>query len=1358
MPGPGCVTEQAIEAFLLGELPEDPSRSVSEHLAGCPVCEALAQRLDLRVNPVIRCLRRARSPEPDPATTAVPPGVNSTQRPTPGPPRRPPDAPVPRIPGYELLHELGRGGMSLVYKARQAHPGRLVALKMILAGGHVDAERRARFLAEADALARLQHPNIVQIYEAGEHDGLPFLALEYVDGGSLGEYLGGAPQPPRDAAAVLETVARAVHYAHERGVVHRDLKPANILLRRKSEIRNPKSEEDGGVISDFGFGISDFDPKITDFGLAKQERPDLTATGAVLGTPSYMAPEQATGDNLAVGPAADVYALGAILYELLTGRPPFRGATALDTLEQVRSQEPVAPSQLQPRLPRDLGTICLKCLEKEPRKRYASAQELADDLRRFLTDRPIRARRSRLPEHAWRWCRRNPLVAGLLTAVAVLLIGVAAVSTVAALRLNESLVQTQSAERQARLREAEALVGQAHGIRNSRRPGQRFEALAALRKAAALGRELGQPPEWFARLRDEAIAALALPDVHITQEWDGFPPGTYTVDLSEDFELYARTTYQGACTIRRVLDDAEIATLPARGEKANVEWGPGRALIRNSSRGLQLWDLSGSKPVLRFEQGAVYSWSFRPDGRQLALGCSDGSIRVYDVARGTPKYRLARIEVVQELGVCLHPTAPLVATYSYRGQGVRVRDLRTGAVVARFSPPWRGIGGCAWAPDGRTLAVPDGDSGTIQLLSFDPKHPDLLRLPPIDGPAHDDGVRVTFNSRGDRLVARGWPGRVRLFDTRTGQRLFATPSLELPNRIPLRFDRTGTRLAAARGGERGEQVQLWSVADGREYRALVHAGKGIMHRHGILPALHPGGRLAALGLTDGVALFDLESGRELVHVPIPGGACYPAFDGRGNLFTNGFGGCFRWPVRPDERTPGRLVLGPPQRLALPRGYDCISMSRDGRVLAQSMWNGYGMGTYAGGWISHPSAPEPRCVTGRRSAGWNSVSPDGRWVAFAQDGIQVYEAASGRRLWRSPAEHDHYPYCHFSPDGRWLATGVDGARLYAVGTWKPGPRLGAGIPWDIPSNGAFAVVGQTDGIYRLVELSTGRQLARLEDPEQNAGPAALTPDGTKLVVAAQNGLRVWDLRRLRHELDQLGLDWDAPPYPPGTETPDAPLSVAVDWGSLLRENAWLDKAQTSERQEQWADTHAAYSEVIRLNGANFAAWKRRAIAARILGQWDNAIADFAKALELNPGDTEALYTLAWLLGNRPDGQRRDPGRAVGLARKAVQQAQKVWHGWGALGAAYYRTGEWRLAAAAFERAARLHGKRAIEAFFLAMIQWKQGQKGAARRSYQAAVRWLEEDAEAWEVMRHHPEEVRCIRAEAAQLLGIQETKK
>ncbi len=305
---------------------------------------------------------------------------------------------APRVVGkYEILGEIGRGGMGIVYKARQPGLNRAVALKVILAGEHAGHDARARFLAEAEAVARLQHPNVVQVFEVGEHDGLPFIALEYCPGGSLDKKLAGRSLPADESAALIRALAEAAEAAHEAGVVHRDLKPANVLL------------DAAGT------------PKLTDFGVAKRlGESGRTATGALLGTPAYMAPEQADARGRPVGPAADVYALGAILYECLTGRPPFVGEHLLGTVRQVVAEEPAPPRQLNPRTPRELQTICLKCLEKDPRRRYASAKALADDLLAYQRGEPIAASPPSIFGRIDRWARARPALAVTLIALTAL--------------------------------------------------------------------------------------------------------------------------------------------------------------------------------------------------------------------------------------------------------------------------------------------------------------------------------------------------------------------------------------------------------------------------------------------------------------------------------------------------------------------------------------------------------------------------------------------------------------------------------------------------------------------------------------------------------------------------------------------------------------------------------------------------------------------------------------------------------------------------------------------------------------------------------------------------------------------------
>lgn len=360
----------------------------TDPLVSCPVCGKTVKLSEAHSESSTKPPSSSASDEID--QTLPPPPENFN---------RVPSLPTVEIPGYEVERELGRGGMGVVYRARHVQLNRIVALKMILAGGHAGADELARFYTEARAVAQLQHPNIIEIHDIGDDAGKPYCALEFCPGGALDGQLDGTPWDGQRAAKLVETLANAMHVAHQAQIIHRDLKPANILL------------------------TADGQPKITDFGLAKKlDEAGQTQSGAIMGTPSYMAPEQAEGKAEKLGPHTDVYALGAILYELLTGRPPFKSTTAMDTIMQVVAGDLVPPSRLQPKAPRDLETICLTALQRDPSKRYPSALELAKDLRRFQNLEPIQAQPPTMFDLWWKWVRRRPGVAILSTLLLLLVL------------------------------------------------------------------------------------------------------------------------------------------------------------------------------------------------------------------------------------------------------------------------------------------------------------------------------------------------------------------------------------------------------------------------------------------------------------------------------------------------------------------------------------------------------------------------------------------------------------------------------------------------------------------------------------------------------------------------------------------------------------------------------------------------------------------------------------------------------------------------------------------------------------------------------------------------------------------------
>jgi len=449
----------------------------------------------------------------------------------------PDPAKMPEIPGYRMDSVLGQGGMGVVYQAWHLRLNRQVALKMLLSGAYARPEELERFLREAEAVAALHHPSIVQVHDAGEVDGRPYFTMELVEGGNLADQIQGVPQPPRQAAALVATLAEAVQAAHQCGIVHRDLKPGNILITLNGA------------------------PKVTDFGLARwlDGRDGLTLSGTPVGTPSYMAPEQARGDKVTIGPATDIYALGAILYELLTGRPPFRSDTASATLHQVVSEEPVPPRRLNPRVPRDLQTICLKCLQKEPHKRYASAQDLADDLRRFERGEPIKARPAGPVERAVRWVRRQPALAGAL-ALGVLLASALVVTAVWWYGQRTALEATAVAYAEADLNESERLLDR----------GEFETSAAVLRRAKDRLREF-VPPE----LRERLIRAFG--NLELVTQLDAIRMGR-SVLRNQDYELdttQADRDYDGAFRSAELGTDQEEAKIVA----ARVSVSPARKAL-----------------------------------------------------------------------------------------------------------------------------------------------------------------------------------------------------------------------------------------------------------------------------------------------------------------------------------------------------------------------------------------------------------------------------------------------------------------------------------------------------------------------------------------------------------------------------------------------------------------------------------------------------------------------------------------------------------------------------------------------------------------------------------------------------------
>jgi WD40 repeat protein len=1021
------------------------------------------------------------------------------------------------IPGYQILEELGRGGMGVVYKAWQVPLKRLVALKMILAGAHAGAADLARFRSEAEAIARLPHPHIVQIFEVGEQGGLPYFSLEFCPGGNLARKLNGTPLQPREAADLVEKLARAMQAAHDKGVIHRDLKPGNVLL------------------------AADGTPKITDFGLAKVEsvaRPGeehengLTMTGAVVGTPSYMAPEQAGGTSKQVGPAADVYALGAILYESLTGRPPFCGPTPVDTVYQVLYEEPVSPRHLQPKTPRDLETICLKCLHKVSTRRYASAAELADDLRRFQAGEPIRARPVGRLERCWRWCRRNPRLASLTAAVVFLLVLMAGGSMFAALLLQGErdqvlahqveLKKTNTHLRQAREEEADArrdaleelwksYLAQARAGRWSGQAGRRYDGLAALTRAAAHRPSL--------ELRNEAIACMALVDVRIGKEWDGYPPGTVYLAFDRSLSRYARCDEHGNLSVRLVEDDTEIANLPGPGSRA---WllhfdRSNRYLVgkfhppgADGANQVILWDLQSGKRILEITH-SLGNVAFSPDDQLLAVAYPDLSIRMFEVSSG--KETGKRLTAGPDAhGLSFHPTNPWLAVSSRSGGGVRILETTTGRVLKHLAPG-KSIRGIAWHPHGRLLA---GAGGDARVYLWDAES-GVVRAA-LEG--HRNAVTsVAFDHTGSLLASLGWENMMWLWDPWGGKLLLRVTGVTMHLPAPV-FSADGRYLGYT---IQGRKIRLWEVARAAELRTL-YPGTHVINRE---VGLGPGGSYLACPETDGTRIWDVHQHRLAAH--LPGSQVYSAFfrpDGS-SLITSGTSGLQSWPVTRVEKGPeSELKVGPARLLGEDR-HVYAALSQDGRFLvAQS-----GPTTTRAVDLEH--LDRTVLLRDQPSLRYLAVSLQGKYAAtgpWRATEVKIWDARSGNLLHTLPCRAN--ALVAFSPDGQGLIVCSDrDARWYQVGSWQPGPWLYQNRDLDIPSYVAFSPQGDLLAIndplnqVRLLDPATGKELATLEPlDQQNISWLGFDARGSHLAVATDTFVQVWDLELIRERLKEMKLSW------------------------------------------------------------------------------------------------------------------------------------------------------------------------------------------------------------------------------------------
>jgi eukaryotic-like serine/threonine-protein kinase len=1102
-------------------------------------------------------------------------------------------------------------------------------------------------------------------------------------------------------ACIGQQTAAGLAHAHERGIIHRDIKPSNLLL------------DTSGTVW------------ITDFGLAKTEDGDLTNSGDILGTLRYMSPERFSGRS---DVRADIYALGMTLYELLTLRPAFQSPDRVTLISKIATDEPVRPRELDGRIPRDLETIVLKAIAKDPARRYQSATDLADDLRRFRAGEPIQARRTSMAERMRLWCRRNKSLAGLylvliLAAVcssvfAVYLYHLLDESEVHRAKIKTAELNTKDLlEKSERQRERIAIaehkgkedlwrsyLAQARATRMTRQPGQRYGALDAIRAAL----KLPVPPgHSLADLRNEAIAALCLPDIEIDKEWNGYPGGSSGFAIDSAFEHYARADKDGNVSIRRISDDKELAHLKGEGpcgDYAGLIFSPdGRYLRVTLAWGNQIiWQIDVSPPV---RKAAFVEACFSPDGKRLAVRNSAGMIRILDIPSLT---ELRHFDVAMPKSIfAWHPTdaRQLLVSITNNYRILNPETAETGPLVNMPN----GANWAVWHPEGRMIAF----SNSRQVSFWDPQHQKLM-LPPLEG-HRDAGIIYAFNHQGNLLVSSDWTALWRLWDTQTGQQLLTLPA----DGHTLQFSRDDQKLAAHYGAGK---VRLFRVASGTEFRTLVQHGdpkRSGYHIQGKSP-IHKNGRLLAVPSEEGIVLVDVERWEEVGRIPVRGEKPL-AFETSGAaLLTHGPTSVRRWPIRISGSDCCQLDVGPPRALnSLPVG-GAAGTSDDGSVLAFSAGNG--------ALIWHPHEGRTPVTRWQSNVRFCDVSPDGRWVATGSGelpegaGAKVWDAATGELKAELPV--GRWSSVWFSPDGKWLVTGGGSYRIWEVGSWREGPPLGGpedGSVCAFTRDGKVLALSDIPGVVRLIRPDTGHELARLTAPVQTRlCPKCFTPDGNKLIVVGNDTktLHVFDLHRIRSQLRELDLDWDTSTMQDAagasTVTPRLPrLTVHVDPGEVTKESR--NQAQSNE------------------------------------------IVSLRQAIKANPKNAEAHNNLAWLLLTGPE-KLRNAKEALPHARKADELSGGLPVYKNTLGVALYRNALYKEAVPVLQESLQASGgeQDAFDLFFLAMCHQHLADSVKAKECYDRASRWLKERRD--KLRPQWVEELTAFQAEAKTVLAAKSAAK
>lgn len=1036
---------------------------------------------------------------------------------------------------YELLGEIARGGMGVVFKARQIKANRIVALKMILnrrLGGSGAVER---FKLEAEAAARLDHPNIVPIYDVGEINNQHYFTMGFVDGDSLKSLIENGPLDGRDAADTIRELALAVEYAHSQGVIHRDIKPSNILMR------SAKNDESRGSTSRNNSGSSTAPtrgrPMITDFGLAKQIDSDseLTTSGQVMGTPQFMAPEQARGDIANVGPAADIYSLGATLYQLLTGRPPHLASNVVDTLQQVLNEEPIPPSRFNNHIDRDLETICLKCLQKDPRRRYATAQGLADELQRFINDEPILARPVGQVERTWRWCKRNPTMALLISAVvAAMLIGMS-VSTyfawVANERANTAMFQTKRANSNAE---------------DFRR--QRDRAEEEKKRADEKTIEVRNERDEVARQKEKLRWQLYLNYIASAHhQWQYGQIDAALTDLADCPEDLRGWEYE------------YLNTLFHRGYRSLQEHGQsshhclaynsdGSVLATGKYTGeVKLWDVASGREIasLPGHSEHINSIAFSKDDRLIFTGSWDGTLKMWD-ATFHQCLKTIPTRKKSDTGMALSPDEKFLATGGMDGVA-RIYDIKTGELTSELKGHSVVIMAIAYSPDGKTIATGSQDF-TVKLWNAE-----TGQCTHTLQHYHRLGS-LAFHPDGTRLASGCWDGSVSVWNTASGEKVHEINNAHGDRVGSIAYSSDGSRMVT---GSEDRLIKIWDA----DRKQPTHTLKG--HAGEVMSvAFHPdGNQIASSGLPPregpGLRLWDITQNFDLVttHAHIGGGAnCFDYSRGGSRLVTagsdymlnvwDGKTGLLQFQLEPRENIASvafspdgkRFVTGGDKndirvwdaatgdiKLTL-KGHtepvECVFFSPDGKRIFSS-----GQDNAIRAWDAK-TGDSIYVIQGEYGRYFQQVacSPNGKLLVSASTDftLTVWNAETGKSMRALVGHHSPVWSVAFSHDGKRIVSGSGVGEIIVWETETGDKQFAVSRSTDSISSLAFSpdderIVSTSKGQTILWDAATGDSTLTIQDVGTFVSQAAFSPDGRRLVTSNGRGkIHFYEANR-RHEL-------------------------------------------------------------------------------------------------------------------------------------------------------------------------------------------------------------------------------------------------